>query len=1307
MSRTVVLAWATAVALPVRPVVAAPLAAPSVFAVASPVAARVRSPAAAAAGAAAGVVGSGAESRVSAGAGAPIWTPGRLDAKAGLPGRWQRQLAERRAALRASPRNRGRAVTALLGLLGELHGDVADEDLVQLVEGVAGAQNRHALVRSYAAYLRGRLHEFAGEPRAARHVFAAQGYLLDWELVGPFENTGRAGHDAVYSPETEAFDPSQRFVGMLANEALEWRRYPAEASARAYVSFDAYLRPNTHAVGYATTWVHVPKSSRATVHVGSGGPHKVWVNGVLAGEGGAYRRVHPLQDAYVVRLQAGYNRVLIKVAVEDGAWGFFARISTPGGAAISGLSASAGAQAPAAQPLVQKERPAKLHRKRSRGGETEPGVRALSMRALLEASAARSGARGADKLALVDFYRRTTPFGEDDRSALKAAQAADAAIGTSRSAWLLTRIDPDPNDSHTALIGGIDRARKEGRKARSRLGTMLLELGWRSGNLGLETRARDLFAQAHAASPDDALIELARVDQLAQDGFPVTALDWLEDLIRRYPKSATLRREKASRLVELGRVREGLQLLELLSGEQQADATLLSQRIGVHMQLGEVDEAVVLASRIVAGTPGRPSGHVDLAHLLEAQGRPDAAIAALVDALSLAPQDPELHAAMGHVLARSGYATASLGSFRRSLELKPQQPHLRDILAVFDAAGEEGLESRYVRDLEEILEEEGDVPASWAGKDVGIVHQLFATRVHANGLSERVEHRVIRILDDRGTRSQAVQSFTYDPQESYVQVRRARVRRKDGRVEKMGTPRVVSLAASGYRMYYDQRQVRVHFPGLRVGDVLEVVFVRRDVAARNKFDEYFGELIGLSGVEPRKRVEYVLEAPAGRKLYFSQDMEQRSLDGGRTVVYRFAAHDIAGIKPEANMPGWSEVAQFLHVSTYKDWGAVGRWYWGLVKDQLIVDDKIRAAVRQSVAGLGAEATTGQKVAALYRHVVRNTRYVGLEFGIHGYKPYKTTEVYDRRFGDCKDKASLLKVMLKEIGIESHLVLVRTRDLGVLQSDVASLAAFNHAIVYVPELELFLDGTAEYSGPSELPIGDQGASVLVVEDGRGATFRRIPVSSAAANTYSTAQRVKLDVGGNAEVVHEFELSGASAARWRQGFQAEGDREENFTKLMGGRFPGVEVVSARFPGITDILQPVRVQAKFQVPAWAQTQAEGLRFEVNGRPSNLVGKLAPQVKREHVLVLEAPTRRESSIEYAVPPSMRFSQVPGDIHITTRFGRFDLNVTSEGQRATVESILEITAQRVDPGEYREFRAFLHRVDASLEQAFELERRQ
>ncbi|MCA9655104.1 MAG: DUF3857 domain-containing protein, partial [Myxococcales bacterium] len=672
---------------------------------------------------------------------------------------------------------------------------------------------------------------------------------------------------------------------------------------------------------------------------------------------------------------------------------------------------------------------------------------------------------------------------------------------------------------------------------------------------------------------------------------------------------------------------------------------------------------------------------------------------------ALAPHAADLHTSMGSLLLRSGSRAGAIAAFERSLELRPQQPELRDLLASLDTGRTDDLLARYDVELAEL----GKLPTpkAWKGKDAGILHHRVVVHVLPNGLTERLDHRIIRVLDDRGIRSQSAQGMAYDPAESTVEVRRARVHRKDGTIEELGQTRIYSVASAGYRMYYDQRQVLVQFPGLRVGDTLEVAFLRRDVAARNMFDEYFGDLMPLQGDEPRRRVEYVLEAPSDKPLYFNREVERTPSEDGKTTTYRVVEQDVPGIKGEAAMPGWTEVAKFLHVSTYENWDDVGRWYWNLVREQLVVDEKIREGVREALAGLSPDADERAKVEAIYRHVVRNTRYVGLEFGIHGYKPYRTTDVYSRRFGDCKDKASLLKVMLGEAGIDSNLVLVRTRDLGTLPEEPASLAAFNHAITYVPSLDLFLDGTAEWSGPGELPSSDQGATVLVVEDGKGASFRRIPMSQAADNGRRTTQRIALAPDGSSRIDHELEVWGGGAAAVRYRFQSPEQRKERLTSAFGDVFPGVEVQRVDAPALDDILRPAELSAELTVPTFATQQGEGeakrLRFFALGRDSRLTAALASTTEREHDLVLDLPSVEVNEIHYVLPPGHAMSRMPANKTIDTEVGRFSLEVSEASDGAQVRSRLELTQPRITPAQYDAFRQFLRQVDASLEQSFEV----
>ncbi len=120
------------------------------------------------------------------------------------------------------------------------------------------------------------------------------------------------------------------------------------------------------------------------------------------------------------------------------------------------------------------------------------------------------------------------------------------------------------------------------------------------------------------------------------------------------------------------------------------------------------------------------------------------------------------------------------------------------------------------------------------------------------------------------------------------------------------------------------------------------------------------------------------------------------------------------------MPGWAEVVYRRCTCPPTRRGTqVGRYWWGLVRDQLDAQRRAEEDGGEAAEGRGPQGRRRKVVAAIYDFVVTNTRYVALEFGIHGYKPYRVDRVLARRFGDCKDKASLIVAMLKVAGVDAR------------------------------------------------------------------------------------------------------------------------------------------------------------------------------------------------------------------------------------------------------------------------------------------------
>jgi hypothetical protein len=498
-------------------------------------------------------------------------------------------------------------------------------------------------------------------------------------------------------------------------------------------------------------------------------------------------------------------------------------------------------------------------------------------------------------------------------------------------------------------------------------------------------------------------------------------------------------------------------------------------------------------------------------------------------------------------------------------------------------------------------------------------------------------------------------------------------------------------------MYYDTRALVVVFPSLLPGDSIELRYRVDDVAQRNLFADYYGDLHMLAGFEPRAHVEYVLITPAARTFYFNKPSmtlaHTQNVEGSRRID-RFVADNVPAVRAEPAMPGLTEVLPYLHVSTYQTWNDVGRWWWGLVHDQLYADDHLKRTVAQLKQGAKDER---ELVERIYGWVIDNTRYVALEFGIHGFLPYRVPEVVRRGFGDCKDKASLIYTMLREAGVDARLVLVRTRRNGNIDEVPASLAVFDHAIAYVPSLDLFLDGTAEHSGTRELPAGDQGVMVLVVGP-KGAELKRTPVLPASTNLRERKTHVELAADGSGTASVDEHISGVQAASYRSTFEAPGTQRDRLTRQLSNSYPGLTLEDFKFEGLTTPEKEVTLRYKVKAPVLARQEDGELRAPATAL-GDLLREYASSTTRKYPVDLGVPNIYREERTLRPPPGAKVRHVPHGGEVKSRFGSLEMSLVQRDNEVASKVVLTLLVDRVEPREYPEFRRFIEQADELLRQ--------
>lgn len=1136
---------------------------------------------------------------------------------------------------------------------------------VEALHALGSERRLSPTLRVYARGYERLLLRRQGDHEGAQALLDQLGFVRRWRILGPFDNDGRGGFARTFPPETTletATDTSAEFEG--AERAVHWRTLPDLGPTDA-VRLGPFLTPGTDVCAFAETFVELDRARPVSLWAGATGAVRIWWNGERVIEDATYRSIDLDRDAAIVVGRQGWNRVLVKVCGASAGAAFLLRVAEPDGTPIAGLHADPeGATVAAAAPSPLPTLPALP----------------TTMLAELEAAIVQHPTDAAAHEALARYLAYTGGADASEHRVRDLAVHATELHATAENLLFAAEEQTTRRDSARLVAQAVALAPRDPR-------VMLANARMVADGPAGE-RALAMLEAIPAGTITSLAAQISRAQFLRSLGLSESAHRIDEQVLAAVPGAPVYLRLVADsegarghtdRMLELRR-----QLLALRADETSARHLLVDDAL----ERGARDEVITMVHDELAMHPNDAGTFAWASDVYDALSMESEAADQLRAVADLDPDDAAARVALGQYLLRLGSRDAALAMLREALVLRPQDASTR--LLVEQIEPQDRPDEAWATPIETILERrrpDGEWPAT-------ILHDATVHTVHENGLSTRFRQLVIQIHDDEGARAYRSHAIFYEPGTQWVDVRAARVIRGDEVLSSYHTSEH-SLAEPQYRIYYSAREVVVTLPVLEPGDVIELRYRVEDIAAQNDFHDYFGNVHGLASGIPTARIDEIYLTPASRTLHFhvpSIPMEHEVRTEGAQHVERYTALDVPATHSEPNMPGYTEVAPYLHVSTFADWNEVGRFWWGLAHEQLVPDDDLIRTVHELVDDAPDLRT---KVARIYAWATDHVRYVGLELGIHGFQPYRVADVVQRGFGDCKDTASLLYAMLTIAGIDARIALVRTTRNGEIESTPPSLAIFDHAIAYVPALDLFLDGTAEHGGIDELPSGDQGALTLVVGP-ETAELRHIPVRAADASGRERELTVTIAPDGGATLSASETLVGTEAMAGRGRYESPETREQRLRQSLGTIFPGLELDAQAFPTVGDRESALRLTWSGHVPQIGERDGDTVR--IGGTTlGGFVQSWAPLATRRHALSLGPPFHYDERRVVRAPAGGSITETPQGGTIESRFGRLVMRVTPGASEVSVETHLEMVVDRIPAEEYPAFRAWCERADALL----------
>ncbi|HVM63874.1 MAG TPA: DUF3857 and transglutaminase domain-containing protein, partial [Acidimicrobiales bacterium] len=423
---------------------------------------------------------------------------------------------------------------------------------------------------------------------------------------------------------------------------------------------------------------------------------------------------------------------------------------------------------------------------------------------------------------------------------------------------------------------------------------------------------------------------------------------------------------------------------------------------------------------------------------------------------------------------------------------------------------------------------------------------------------------VRKALTDAGAHGMADEIFTFRRKEQKFYLLTAETIQPDGTVQAVGPDAVLVNSPqrqAQYALYDDQAEVRIIFPNVKPGSITHAVVVIEDVRAR--MPGQFTEMFTWTSNWPYGRVHYVVDLPPALAARLKIHMVGRDVPAVTRMEQpdghvRFASEKTL-IRPsldETSPAPAEQVGPCLHLSTVPDWGAVGRWYGGLLKGR----DQLTPALAKQVDTWTKDAANPDAVVnLLFDKVANDVRYTGLELGEADYQPHDCNAVWENQYGDCKDKANLLLALLRHQGVAANLVLVNASDAGLIDRRSPDFRVFSHAIVALPDDRggyRFCDPTIARSRPGILSPTDADRDVLVITDD-GADWAHTPAMTAGRMDY----RFDLGLRPTGELSGWFSLSaegfyGAMDEDWFRKLDATEGRQA-VAEMVRDFYPGAEV------------------------------------------------------------------------------------------------------------------------------------------------------
>jgi hypothetical protein len=526
------------------------------------------------------------------------------------------------------------------------------------------------------------------------------------------------------------------------------------------------------------------------------------------------------------------------------------------------------------------------------------------------------------------------------------------------------------------------------------------------------------------------------------------------------------------------------------------------------------------------------------------------------------------------------------------------------------------------------------------------------------------------------------------------------------------------LVGGSGTLFEDTKSLLLLIPQVEVGSVVAYEYERRHRV--NVLQDFWI----LQSRHPVLRSRIELQLPASWE--FQYRFLRRESSPPREVPrndWVWELTNLPAIPKEEGMPPLPNVSALLVVTYFPSGDArgtrgvhLGNWDDFAVWTSQLLESRFTPSAE--ISDTAQKLKTPQAVG---EYVQKNIRYVAIEIGIGGYQPHRAEDTFRDKHGDCKDKVTLFRSLMKALNRDVYPVVINA-DRGGLITEFPSPLYFNHMIAAIPVADkevsgsaiirhpdlgsvLLFDPTDEHTPFGQLPSALQGTQAVLVR-GDKAFIIDTPVSNVADNRILRVGNFKIAPAGqlSGDMLESYwgELS-VRETTWLVG-QTRDEWARGASRLLSRELPGNQIRNFSVSG----LEKGPLQEKYLVEAdnFAQVSGNLLLFRpfVYSGPGSLP---APEETRTYPYQFTHLRSQRSNFNFQLPDGYIPESVPASQELDLPFADYKVEVTMEGNTLHYVSVYEIKKLQVQPTDFEELRRFYDLVSRTSNAVIILKRAQ